>query len=138
MKHLFFLIMVVFYSSSALADDLILDLIKVSDGDTIQVKLDGEKQAVRLLDIDCYETEKRPRAIKQSEYYHLSVGKVIEKGLYSKQVLKDLLRKEKKVRVKWDKKDRYRRLLGEVYRLDGLNINEYMLKSGGCEQYIQF
>lgn len=138
MKHLFFLIMIVFYSSSALAEDLILDLVKVSDGDTIKVLLDGEKQAVRLLDIDCYETEKRPRAIKQSEYYHLSVGKVIEKGLYSKQVLKDLLKKEKKVRVKWDKKDRYRRLLGEVYRLDGLNINEYMLKDGLCQPYIQF
>ena len=138
MKQIFFTMMLLFYSSLALADDEILDLIKVSDGDTIQVMLNGEKQAVRLLDIDCYETEKRPRAIKQSEYYHLSVGKVIEKGLYSKQVLKDLLRKEKKVRVKWERKDRFRRLLGEVYRLDGLNINEYMLKDGLCQPYIQF
>ena len=94
MKQIFFTMMLLFYSSLALADDEILDLIKVSDGDTIQVMLNGEKQAVRLLDIDCYETEKRPRAVKQSEYYHLSIGKVIEKGLYSKQVLKDLLKKE--------------------------------------------
>ena len=137
MKYLIIISMIL-YSSSALADDEILDLVKITDGDTIQVMLNGEKQAVRLLDIDCYETEKRPRAVKQSEYYHLSIGKVIEKGLYSKQVLKDLLRKEKKVRVKWERKDRFRRLLGEVYRLDGLNINEYMLKDGLCQPYIQF
>ena len=76
-----------------------ITLLKVTDGDTIKALVNGEKESIRLLDIYCYETSKNPRAIWQSEYYHLSVGKVMQKGEYSKQRLKDLLGKRKDLKL---------------------------------------
>ncbi len=118
------------------AEMLPITLLKVTDGDTIKALVNGEKESIRLLDIDCYETSKNPRAIWQSEYYHLSVGKVMQKGEYSKQRLKDLLGKRKDLKLEWSRRDRYKRILGRVY-LDDRNINDYMLSSGGCEKYIE-
>lgn len=113
-----------------------ITLLKVTDGDTIKALVNGEKESIRLLDIDCYETSKNPRAIWQSEYYHLSVGQVMQKGEYSKQRLKDLLGKRKDLKLEWSRRDRYKRILGRVY-LDDRNINDYMLSAGGCEKYVE-
>lgn len=125
-------------SSNVMADDKIVEITKISDGDTIKVILDDEEIGIRLLDIDCFETSKNRRALKQSEYYHLPLGEVFKKGNYSKQKLKDKLSKDNKVRLEWQKKDRYNRILGTIYSLDGENINQYMLKDGGCMEYIPF
>ena len=121
---------------TANAEMLPITLLKVTDGDTIKVLVNGEKESIRLLDIDCYETSKNPRAIWQSEYYHLSVGQVMQKGEYSKQRLKDLLGKRKDLKLEWSRRDRYKRILGRVY-LDDRSINDYMLTEGGCEKYVE-
>ena len=121
---------------TANAEMLPIMLLKVTDGDTIKALVNGEKESIRLLDIDCYETSKNPRAIWQSEYYHLSVGQVMQKGEYSKQRLKDLLGKRKDLKLEWSRRDRYKRILGRVY-LDDRNINDYMLTDGGCEKYVE-
>ena len=123
-------------TGTANAEMLPITLLKVTDGDTIKALVNGEKESIRLLDIDCYETSKNPRAIWQSEYYHLSVGQVMQKGEYSKQRLKDLLGKRKDLKLEWSRRDRYKRILGRVY-LDDRNINDYMLSSGGCEKYVE-
>jgi endonuclease YncB( thermonuclease family) len=60
----------------------------------------------------------------------------MQKGEYSKQRLKDLLGKRKDLKLEWDKRDRYRRILGRVY-LDDKSVNDYMLFSGGCEKYVE-
>lgn len=120
----------------AMAEPQPIKLIKITDGDTIKAIVDGEEESIRLLDIDCYETTKNPRAIWQSEYYHLSVGKVMQKGEYSKQRLKDFIGKRKDLKLEWDKRDRYRRILGRVY-LDDKSVNDYMLSEGGCEKYVE-
>ena len=125
-------------SSNVLANENIVKITKISDGDTIKVILDGEEIGVRFLEIDCFETKKNRRAIKQSEYYHLSLGEVFKKGNYSKQKLKDKLSNHKEVRLVWQKKDIHKRILGYIYTLDGININEYMLKDGGCIKYQPF
>lgn len=123
-------------TGTANAEMLPITLLKVTDGDTIKALVNGEKESIRLLDIDCYETSKNPRAIWQSEYYHLSVGQVMQKGEYSKQRLKDLLGKRKDLKLEWSRRDRYKRILGRVY-LDDRNINDYMLSEGGCEKYVE-
>lgn len=123
-------------TGTANAEMLPITLLKVTDGDTIKALVNGEKESIRLLDIDCYETSKNPRAIWQSEYYHLSVGQVMQKGEYSKQRLKDLLGKRKDLKLEWSRRDRYKRILGKVY-LDDRSINNYMLTNGGCEKYVE-
>lgn len=111
-------------------------LTKITDGDTIKALVNGEEESIRFLDIDCYEKEKNPRCIKQSEYYHLSIGAVIQKGINAKRILEDKLKGKKELTLKWQKRDKYNRILGLIY-LDNENINEYMLKFGGCEKYIE-
>jgi micrococcal nuclease len=123
-------------TGTANAEMLPITLLKVTDGDTIKALVNGEEESIRLLNIDCYETSKNPRAIWQSEYYHLSVGQVMQKGEYSKQRLKDLLGKRKDLKLEWSRRDRYKRILGRVY-LDDRNINDYMLSFGGCEKYVE-
>ena len=60
----------------------------------------------------------------------------MQKEEYSKQRLKDLLSKRKDLKLKWSRRDRYKRILGRVY-LDDRNINDYMLTNGGCEKYVE-
>ena len=110
-------------------------LTKITDGDTIKAIINGEKESIRLLDIDCFETSKNPRAIWQSEYYHKSIGDILKQGFYSKQRLEDKLKGKKELVLKWKQRDKYKRILGKIY-LDDEDINEYMLKNGSCQKYI--
>ena len=124
-----------FGTNLAMAEPQPIKLIKISDGDTIKAMVDGEEESIRLLDIDCYETTKNPRAVWQSKYYHLSIGKVLQKGEYSKQRLKDFIGKRKDLTLEWNKRDHYKRILGRAY-LDDKSVNDYMLSEGGCEKYV--
>ena len=125
-------------SFNVIAKENIVEITKISDGDTVKVMLDGEEIGIRMLKIDCFETSKNRRAIKQSEYYHIPIGEVFKRGNYSKQKLKDKLSKDNKIKLEWEKKDRYNRILGNIYTLNGENINDYMLNDGGCIEYIPF
>ena len=114
-----------------------ITILKISDGDTVKAIVNGKKESIRLLEIDCYETSKNKRAIWQSEYFGLSIGDVIKKGNYSKEQLKKLLENNKEVKLEWSKRDKYKRILGKIYLDNGLYVNEYMLNNGGCEKYIE-
>lgn len=132
-KYIIFLMM--FFSLSASATETEVEVIKVIDGDTIKVLMNGEKENIRLIDIDCFETRKNKRAIFQAENYHLSIGEVIKRGNYSKQALANLLKNETKIILKWNKRDFFNRILGEIYTSKNININQYMLNEGGCFKY---
>ena len=120
------LIMFLLFSFTAIAKENIVEITKISDGDTVKVILDGEEIGIRMLKIDCF------------EYYHIPIGEVFKRGNYSKQKLKDKLSKDNKIKLEWEKKDKYNRVLGTIYTLDGENINDYMLNDGGCVEYIPF
>jgi micrococcal nuclease len=85
-------------------------VIKVADGDTFTLlTADTQKVKVRLLDIDCPEN-----------------GQPHGKG--AKQLLSELIF-GKEVYVKYDKKDRYGRVLGKVYVGD-VFVNMTLIESG--------
>lgn len=132
-KYIIFLMM--FFILPASATETEVEVIKVIDGDTIKVLINGEKENIRLIDIDCFETRKNKRAIFQAENYHLSIGEVIKRGNYSKQALANLLKNETKIILKWNKRDFFNRILGEIYTSKNININQYMLNEGGCFKY---
>lgn len=137
-KIIFFVVLSVFIKViDCLANETSITLIKVSDGDTIKVLLDDKKENIRLSEIDCFETSKNKRAIWQSEYYHISLGEVIKRGLNSKEILKDKLKNQSNLKLKWQKRDKYKRILGKVYLEDGTSINDFMLNRGGCELYVE-
>ena len=92
-----------------------ITILKISDGDTVKAIVNGKKESIRLLEIDCYETSKNKRAIWQYEYFGLSIGDVIKKGNYSKEQLKKLLEKNKEVKLEWSKRDKYKRLTCKLF-----------------------
>ena len=97
-------------SLTAFADTLIGKFVKVADGDTITV-LDSTntQHRIRLQGIDAPERKQ-------------AFGKASRKHLAS-------LVAGKEVTVKWDKRDRYGRIVGFVF-VDGKDINLVQIKAG--------
>lgn len=108
---------------------------KVSDGDTVKGVVNGKEIGIRLSGIDCYETSRRDRAYKQAYLNKMSIEDVISKGLQSKKILTNLLINNPNVKVRiTDIDKRYNRAVGILYS-GNININQYMIKQGGCLIY---
>ncbi|MBQ4385678.1 MAG: thermonuclease family protein [Kiritimatiellae bacterium] len=96
------------------------EVTRVSDGDTIWVKGSGEQGKgvkVRLDRIDAPES-KQDYGFEAKEYLNGRIG-------------------GKTVKVEWQKKDPYGRILGIVY-LDGVDINLEMVATGNAWHYAYF
>lgn len=85
-------------------------VVKVIDGDTIDILEGRTKRRVRLYGIDAPE-KGQPYNDKAREYLALLVA-------------------GKKVKVISKNKDRYGRIVGNIYLLDGTHVNATLLKAG--------
>lgn len=66
---------------------------------------------------------------------------MLEKGKQSRKILKKLLKDHRYIRVEWEKRDSFGRILGNVYLDDikssgMIDVNKYMLETGGCNKYL--
>jgi endonuclease YncB( thermonuclease family) len=108
-------------ASTMLADDppkpFTGKVVKVTDGDTVHVLLDRETHKIRLLHIDAPES-------KQAF------------GTKAKQALSERVF-GKEVKVVWKSRDRYKRILGDIYLGDRW-INLEMVQDGMAWHYKQF
>jgi micrococcal nuclease len=99
------------------------ELVRVIDGDTIEVKIDDKIESVRLIGIDAIEL-----GTKEKE----------EIALKSKKELENIL-KDTKFRMEKDEsqsnRDIYGRLLRYIFLEDGLFVNKEMLIRGMAEEY---
>lgn len=99
-----------------------LEVVKVVDGDTIEVRIDGKLESVRLIGIDAPEIE----------------GNTKENGIESKNYLVNLIGNEK-VRLEADEtqddRDIYDRLLRYVFLKNGKMINEIMIETKMAREY---
>jgi len=99
-----------------------LEVVKVVDGDTIEVKINDITESVRLIGIDAPEIEEKTK----------------EKGIESKNYLKNLIGIEK-VRLEADKtqddRDIYNRLLRYVFLKDGNMVNKMMIEAKMAKEY---
>ena len=130
-----------FYVQMVCAHEFVATIIKINDGDTLSAFVNNENTKIRLLDVDCYETKKNKRAKFQQKYYGLSVDEVLEKGKQSRKILKKLLKDHRYIRVEWEKRDSFGRILGKVYlddiKSNGIiDVNQDMLNQGGCNKYV--
>ena len=130
-----------FYVQSVSAHEFVATIIKINDGDTLTALVNNETTKIRLLDVDCYETKKNGRAKLQQQYYGLSYEEMYQQGKQSRKKLKNLLKDHRYIRVEWGKRDSFGRILGKVYlddiKSNGIiDINQYMLESGGCNKYL--
>ena len=85
-------------------------VVKIIDGDTYDVILDGEQTRIRMEGIDAPE--------RGMDYYKVS-----------KEYLGEICNNQK-VKVVGAKKDRYGRLLAKTYLEDGREVGEEMVKAG--------
>lgn len=107
-----------FLSGSLVAAEIQGKVIRVLDGDTIDVLQDKKPVRVRLLNIDAPE--------KKQAY-----------GSWSTNQLKDLVAGQP-VAVTYTQKDRYGRVLGRVVTTNGTEANRYMVQSGAAWVYERY
>lgn len=107
------------------AKRILYKVLKVTDGDTINVEIDGKSNAIRLIGIDTPETVD-PR--KPVQCY----------GKEASDEAKELL-SGKSVSLEDDAtqgdKDKYNRLLRYIYLEDGTSVNKYMISEGYAHEY---
>lgn len=100
-------------------------IVSVVDGDTVKISVDGKTETFRLIGMDTPETVD-PR--KEVQCF----------GVEASNKAKELL-SGKKVRIETDASqgtyDKYNRLLGYIYREDGLFYNKYMIEQGYAHEY---
>ena len=92
------------------ANDFSGQLVKVTDGDTVQVLHDGKEEKVRLEGIDCPEMGQAYGRKAKQYVIEIAAGKI--------------------VKVQATGKDRYGRTLGNVILPDGKNLNHQLVKEG--------
>ncbi|MFA6184667.1 MAG: thermonuclease family protein [Candidatus Shapirobacteria bacterium] len=97
----------------------LVELIRVVDGDTIIIKINGDKKSIRLIGIDTPET---------NECF----------GKESAEKIKELIG-NKKIKLEADNsqddKDKYDRLLRYVYLDDGILVNKKLIEEGMAEEF---
>lgn len=92
---------------------------RVVDGDTVELKLGGKNEKVRLLNVDTPETVAPGRPVE-------------EYGREASNFTKSILKAGTKVYVKSDveERDRYDRLLLHLYLEDGTWVNALLIRAG--------
>lgn len=100
------------FSWPVLSADIHGRVVRVLDSDTIEVMASRKAVRIRLVNIDAPE--------KKQDY-----------GRWSTDMMKSLVA-GKMVTVTYFQRDRYGRILGQVYAPDGMNVNQFMVRAGGC------
>jgi len=109
---------VFFFSGSLYAAEIQGKVIRVLDGDTIEVLQDITSVRIRLINIDAPE-KKQPF------------------GRWSTNKLKSLIAGQN-VTVTYTHTDRYGRVLGRVVTTNGIEANRYMVENGAAWVYDQY
>ena len=89
-KIIVLLLFFVLSADAAFAYEATVRLTHIQDGDTFKALVYEEETKIRLLDVDCYETEKNAWTHFQQEYYGLPYDDIVKRGRESKQKLQDL------------------------------------------------
>lgn len=112
-------------------------VLKVIDGDTIEVLIGEKVEKIRLLGIDCPELEfgkNRPE-----KFENISTERLNYWAFVARNFTKNLI-EGKKVKFSYDyfsdKRDKYNRILAYVY-VDGVDLGEVLIKNGLARVYVE-
>lgn len=114
----FIVLILLLFVSQAHASSFTGKLVKVLDGDTVEVMHDGKAERIRLAQIDCPE-KSQPFGQAAKEY-------VLDIAAH------------KIVTVRVDTVDRYGRTVGEVSLPDGSNLNKKIVGAGFAWEYKRY
>lgn len=92
-------------------------VVKVVDGDTLHVIVNGQKESVRLIGVDTPESRRNKKAEKDARRSGEDMEAIIAMGKEAARFTRSLVRKGVTVKIAFDvqQRDRYGRLLGYVY-----------------------
>jgi len=107
-------------------------VVRVVDGDTIKIEMNGQEEAVRLIGIDTPESKVNKKAKKDAIKTNHDVEVITAMGKEATKYVKTLVRKGDTVGIEFDvqKRDKYKRLLVYAYLQDGKMLNEEIIKAG--------
>jgi micrococcal nuclease len=107
-------------------------VVRVVDGDTIKIEMNGHEEAVRLIGIDTPESKVNKKAKKDAIKTNHDVEVITAMGKEATEYVKTLVRKGDTVGIEFDvqKRDKYKRLLVYAYLQDGKMLNEEIIKAG--------
>lgn len=107
-------------------------VVRVVDGDTIVVNIDGKEEKVRLIGIDTPESRLNSRAHLQEKELGKDAEVVVELGKKAKEFTASVLESSSKVFLEFDiqQRDKYGRLLAYVYLPDGRMLNKEIICNG--------
>lgn len=107
-------------------------VVRVVDGDTIKIEMNGHEEAVRLIGIDTPESKVNKKAKKDAIKTNHDVEVITAMGKEATKYVKTLVRKGDTVGIEFDvqKRDKYKRLLVYAYLQDGKMLNEEIIKAG--------
>ncbi len=112
-------------------------VLKVIDGDTLLVLVNGRKERVRLIGIDTPESSFNRKARRDVQRFKVAPEDMIEAGRRAKEFVKTLLKPGTKVKLELDVqvRDKYGRLLAYVYLPDGRMLNLLLVERGLARVY---
>jgi micrococcal nuclease len=107
-------------------------VVRVVDGDTLKIEMNGHEEAVRLIGIDTPESKVNKKAKKDSIKTNHDVEAITAMGREATKYVKTLVRNGDTVEIEFDvqKRDKYQRLLVYAYLQDGKMLNEEIIKAG--------
>lgn len=107
-------------------------VVKVIDGDTLKIEVQGQKENIRLIGIDTPESKKNKKAMKDSGRSGKDVKVITKMGKEAAKYTKTLVEKGDRIGIEFDvqQRDHYGRLLGYVYLPDGKMLNEEIIRAG--------
>lgn len=108
--------------------------LKVIDGDTFEALYHGEKEIIRLADVDCFEISESDKLKSQMRRQHISTQQALKKGKEAKEKLARLLMRNSLLVMGPGERDRYGRIVAYVYTKD-LNVNQYMYYEASCNAF---
>ena len=105
-------------------------ILRIIDGDTFLVLLNGKRERIRLLGIDTPEKYWSRKLKKQAIRCGVREGRISGLGIRATRYAKGLIHKGDKIYLEARGRDRYKRLLVFVYLKDGTCYNEKIVADG--------
>lgn len=103
---------------------LVSTVVEISDGDTFGIFYKNQKWKVRVLYVDCFETQKGNRLYEQSRKAGISIDSALSLGLKAKEFAKQILL-YKKVELRRDFSQPNLDIYGRLLRITIVNGERY-------------
>ena len=110
-------------------------VMRIISGDTLNILYHGKWEEIKLLGLDMPETTLNDRVYEKALKNSTTPDVIINRGLTGREFVKKYLQYGSQIWIEFDKqkRDRFSRLLGYVYLIDGRMLNEIILGAGLTE-----